>query len=171
MAEKFSDLVTNLDATPVVRNNSHQQGGYVRETIGEINPVADEAITTNFVLCPIPSSARVSSIELQHAEAATTGQGNIGIMRRNNDGTYTFTGGDADLFATGYDFDDAGAAASAFVEVFDATQLTADERRQQLWQALGLSEDPAEDFFIAIDVSEIFAGGPTSVLFRVRWVN
>ncbi len=172
MAEVLSDIVTDLDASPVVRQNSFNHGGYMRETICVVTPAADEAATTNLVMCPIPSNARVSGLALRHAEAGTTGQGNVGIMRKlAADGSYTFTGGDADLFASAYDFDDAGVATNAWVEIpVESGELTHAESVQQLWEALGLSEDPYEDFFIAIDISEIFALGPTSIAMRVRYV-
>ena len=169
MADKYSDLITNRDNVPAVRDNSAAIGGFAKETVAIITPAADEAITTDFVICPIPSNARVSQISLTHDEAATTGQGNIGIMRKV-DGAYTYTGGDADLFATAYDFDDAGAATAAWVDV-ERDVISHALGLSPLWEALGLSEDPGEDFYLSLDISEIFAGGPTSVAFRVRFVD
>jgi hypothetical protein len=170
MADKYSDIITNRDASPPVRDSSFSVGGYMRETIAIVTPAADEAITTNFVVAPIPSNARVSGLALRHAEAGTTGQMNVGIMRYT-DGAYTFTGGDADLFASAYDLDDAGVATNAWVEIpVESGELTHAESAQQLWEALGLSEDPHEDFFLAYDISEIFALGPTSIACRLRYV-
>jgi hypothetical protein len=171
MAEVLSDIVTDLDADPVVRQNAYNQGGFMRETIAVVVTAADESASNNLVMCPIPSNARVSGLALRHAEAGTTGQGNVGIMRKLGDGTYTFTGGDADLFASAYDFDDAGVATNAWIEIpVESGELTHAESAQQLWEALALTEDPHEDFFVAIDISEVFSSGPTSIAMRLRFV-
>ncbi len=171
MAIFLSDLVTNRDAVPAVRNDSVSEGGYMRETIAVVTPLATEPITSDFVVAAIPSNARVSGLALRHAEAGTTGQMNVGIMRFT-DGAYTFTGGDADLFASAYDLDDAGVATNAWVEIpVESGVLTEATSVQPLWEALGLSEDPNEDFFVAFDISEVFALGPTAIACRVRYVH
>ena len=142
----------------------------MREIYAIVTPDADEAVTSNFVVAPIPSNARVSGLALRHAEAGTTGQMNVGIMRLV-DGSYTFTGGDADLFASAYDLDDAGVATNAWVEIaVESGELTHAEAGQPLWEALALSADPVEDFYLAFDISEIFALGPTSIATRLRYV-
>jgi hypothetical protein len=168
MADKYSDVITNRDATPPVNSNSAEVAGMLRETVAIISPAADEAVTTDFVICALPSNARISQISVTHAEATVTGQGNIGVMRYA-DGAYTYTGGDADLFATAYDFDDAGAALDNWVDV-ELDVLTIALATKPLWECLGLSADPGEEMFLSLDVSEIFSGGPTSVAFRVRYV-
>jgi hypothetical protein len=170
MASVLSDIVTDLDANPAVRQTSFNQGGYMRETICVVTPAADQSASDDLIMCPIPSNARVSGLALRHAEAGTTGQGNVGIARLV-DGAYTFTGGDADLFASAYDFDDAGVATNAWIEIpVESGELTHVESAQSLWEALGLSEDPVEDFFVAIDISEVFSSGPTSIAMRLRYV-
>lgn len=169
MANFLSDVITNRDATPRVRPIAAEVGGRMRETVAIITPDADEAVTSDFVIMPLPSNARVSQISITHAEAATTGQGNIGIIRLV-DGVYTYTGGDADLFATAYDFDDAGAAAAAWIDV-ERDVLSHALQVTPLWEMLGLSADPGEDLYLSLDISEIFSGGPTSVAFRVRYVE
>jgi hypothetical protein len=169
MSSVLSDLITNRDATPVVRDNSSQLGGFMRETIAQVDSDADTAVTVNFIMMAIPSNARLTSLAIRHAEAATTGQGNIGIARLV-DGVYTFTGGDADRFASAYDFDDTGTATNAWVEVlFESTTVTEALALLPLWGMLGLSADPGEDLYIAIDVSEIFSGGPTSISMRAQY--
>lgn len=168
MANFLSDVITDRDASPVVRSNAAEVGGYMREVVAIISPAADEATTSNFVICAVPSNARVSQISVSHAEAATTGQGDIGVMRLV-DGAYVFTGGDANLFTTAYDFDDAGVATDAWVDV-ELDILTLALATTPLWECLGLSEDPAEDLYLSLDITEIFAGGPTAVGFRVRYV-
>ncbi len=168
MANFLSDVITNRDATPAVPSNAAEVGGIMRETVAIISPSASEATTSNFVICELPSNARVSQISTTHAEAGTTGQGDIGIMRKA-DGVYSFTGGDANLFATAYDFDDAGAATAAWVDV-ERDVISIALGNTPLWEALGLSEDPGENFFLSLDVTEIFALGPTSVGYRVRYV-
>jgi hypothetical protein len=171
MASVLSDLITNRDATPSVRTDARRDGAVLKETIAIVTPAADQSASDNLIICALPSNARVTSIKVRHAEASTTGQGNFGIARfdkSSND--YVYTNGDADFFAAAYDFDDGGAATSAFVEVIDYAQITHAESIQPLWQALGLSEDPHEDLFLAIDISEVFAGGPTSITVKVQYV-
>ena len=171
MTSTLSDLITNRDASPVVRDPSHQLGGVMRESIAVVETDADTAVTVNLIMVAVPSNARVSSVALRHAEAATTGQGNIGVARLLADGTYSFTGGDADLFASAYDFDDAGVATSAWIEtIFESTTVTHALSTAPLWEMLGLSADPVEDLYITIDISEIFSGGPTSIAMRVQYV-
>lgn len=169
MANFLSDVITDRDATQRVPSNAAEVAGMVRETVAIISPEADEAVTSNFVIMAIPSNARVSQISTSHAEASTTGQGDIGIMRLV-DGVYTFTGGDANLFTTAYDFDDAGVATDAWVDV-ELDILTLALATKPLWECLGLSEDPGEDFYLSLDITEIFNGGPTSVAYRVRFVS
>lgn len=169
MAEVLSDIVTDRDATPPVRQDVTNFGGVLRETLAIVASSATEAITTNFVMMPIPSNARMSELSIRHAEAGTTGQGNIGVMRLV-DGAYTFTGGDADFFASAYDFDDAGVATDAWVDVtFESGVYTEALANLALWEAIGLTEDPNEELFVAIDVSEVFLGGPTSISMRARY--
>lgn len=171
MTSTLSDLITSRDASPEVRENSTQLGGRMRETIAQVDTDADTAITVNLIMIPIPSNARLTSLAIRHAEAATTGQGNIGLFRLV-DGVYTATGGDADLFASAYDFDDAGVATNAWVEVlFESTTVTEALSLLPLWGMLGLSADPREDLYVVIDVSEIFSGGPTSITMKAQYVE
>ncbi len=170
MATFLSDLITNRDASPAVRDNSTISGGFMRETYAIVSPIATEPITSDFVVAAVPSNSRVSGLAVRHAEAGTTGQMNVGLMRFT-DGAYTFTGGDADLFASAYDLDDAGVATNDWVEIpVESGELTIAEAGQPLWEALGLSEDPIEDFYVAFDISEVFLGGPTAIACRIRFV-
>ncbi len=170
MSSVLSDIITDRDATPVVRQDAYNMGGVMRETIANVTPAADAAVTVNLIMMPIPSNARLSQLQIRHAEASTTGQGNIGLIRLV-DGAYTFTGGDADLFASAYDFDDTGSATDAWIDVlFESTTVTEALSITPLWEMLGLSVDPREDLYVAIDISEVFSGGPTSITMRAVYV-
>lgn len=86
----LSGAITNLDATPIVRNSGGGYAfGHVQTAIATITPTASQATSVLNRLVRIPSNAIVRKVSILLDAAATTLTGNIGLWYSDNtnDGT------------------------------------------------------------------------------------
>lgn len=155
-----STSITNLDATPVVRNTEGEGGQ------GTLRHIGDYATTTaNIVqlvaLARIPSTAKVKAVYLE-AAAQTQGTFDVGLYYSTGalDGTPAANAGtavDLDFFAT-------AVVCSSAVGRTDVTNesgtYTVAKRNQPIWQAAGLSVDPGGFFDVVFtSMNTITTGG------------
>jgi len=85
-----SGLITNLDASPIVRATSGMGGaGFLRQRRGIITPTASQATSVLNRMVRIPSNAIVSKVAIILDAAGTTISGNVGLWYSDstNDGT------------------------------------------------------------------------------------
>jgi hypothetical protein len=173
MSEVLSDLVTNRVATPVVRNNANQEGGYVKASVALCTIAADIADTVNVVAVPVPVTARVQAVKVSAADATTALAANIGIFTDDGDGTFTVK--DADLFASAFDF--AGGPYWNYDVTNESAEFTATEQTQPLWEVLGYATEAAARavtggfFFVTLDISTTGNGGPTTIAVKVEYID
>jgi hypothetical protein len=167
MATVLSDLITNRDATPPVRN-SDNEGGYL---IGAVAYATISATITSadiVHMIPVPSHAKVFDVQLSAADATTALAADVGLYLKNADGTYTAV--DVDFFATAYDF--TNGPIWNFSVVNESATNTPAKQTQPLWQsAAGLSADPQRDYFVSLTITTTGNGGPTTVGMKVTYVE
>lgn len=147
--------ITNLDATPPVRNTSGEGGqGMLKNLQGSALAVASGSVDSTYQLVRLPSNAKVKRITFESA-AQAAGKFDIGAYYAT-DGRYNRATSllaaaaiDQDFFATAIDC----ASAVAITDITNESGTnTIDKRNQPLWQALGLSTDPMCDIDIVATV-------------------
>ena len=172
MTDVLSDLVTNEVATPVVRNDAIQSGGYLRCSAALCTVSATIPDTDNVIAVPVPVNARVQAVKVSAADATTALAANIGIFTSDGDGTFTVK--DADLFASAFDF-----ASGPYWNqdvTNESAEFTATEQTQPLWEVLGYATEAAARavtgafFYIGLDISTTGNGGPTTIGVKAEYV-
>ncbi len=157
-----STQITNRDATPAVLNNPVTDAGVLRAKVATIAPSASASISATYRMVDIPSNARVHRVIFQ-AAAMGTGKFDIGVYRNTRDGGAVV---DADFFASAVD-------CSAAVAMTDVTNESAEysmaEQTQQLWQAVGASEDPKSTYDITLTATSAVTNSATAML-KVEYV-
>lgn len=133
-----SAAITNRDATPKVINNARVTGGPVLRASGIVSAVNADSIASKYIFCSVPSNAVVASVKVSCPDIGTTAAMDLGIYRTTADGGAVV---DADHFASAVSL--SGGALNKSEVVNEAGVYTVDEMEQPLWQALGLSADPA----------------------------
>ena len=145
MGTKNSDLVSNFEATPQVKNSAGLLHGSVRVAQGTIVVAAGDSDDNDIVmLAPIPSNAVVPNIFVGTDTFGGSCTYNVGIYQ--TDGTVV----DEDYFATTV----ADAAALADVRHEAADINTAGK---MMWEMAGASSDPGGFYYIAATMAA--AGG------------
>ena len=145
MGTKNSDLVSNFEATPQVKNSAGLLHGSVRVAQGTIVVAAGDSDDNDIVmLAPIPSNAVVPNIFVGTDTFGGSCTYNVGIYQ--TDGTVV----DEDYFATTV----ADAAALADVRHEAADINTAGK---MMWEMAGASSDPGGYYYIAATMAA--AGG------------
>lgn len=166
IVDRDSTGITNLNASPLVRNNSNAEGtGEMREAIGYVANAADDSATSVHRFCRVPSNARISQVLFHTLLSVTGGAVDIGVYDTDEDGTGAVV--DADLFA------------SALVittpdklnldVTFESGQYTVAETVKPLWEVLGATEDPMKDYDIATTITTDFNGAIVGQTLKVRY--
>lgn len=164
-----SQIVTDLDATPVVKTNQQEVGGVIRETIGIITTNSDDSIGSTYRFCRIPSRARITEvIGIADVGSAGAGIGDVGLYQTAANGGAVV---DADHFASAWDFSNAdekgilltheAAAAGCFLAV---------NAGKQVWEAAGLTSDPGRDYDVTMTLTEAVTTGAAVIAIKVRYV-
>lgn len=148
---KKSTVLSNRDDVPAKLTDAEISGGVVKEAQGFVEAANGDSAASVFKLFSIPSNARVSSLKL-YCEALGAGAAvHIGAYRNTRDGAAVV---DADFFATAVDV----SAALAPVDVLnEAGNVSPDKRELELWEMLGMSEDPKSTLDICATVSVAIA--------------
>lgn len=142
-----STLITNLDATPIVRNTVGAGAAGDLRTIGDYVTVPASASTgSTFRLVRVPSNAKIKEVVIE-SEAQGAGKVNLSVYYSDcpTDGTpqdklgiIVPTTGSA-FFAS--DVDLASLVTPTDV-TNESTNYNLSKRNQPLWQALGLTANP-----------------------------
>ena len=137
MGTKNSDLVSNFEATPQVKNSAGLLHGSVRVAQGTIVVAAGDSDDNDIVmLAPIPSNAVVPNIFVGTDTFGGSCTYNVGIYQ--TDGTVV----DEDYFAT--TVADAAALADLRHEAADINTAG-----KMMWEMAGASSDPGGFYYIA----------------------
>ena len=145
MGTKNSDLVSNFEATPQVKNSAGLLHGSVRVAQGTIVVAAGDSDDNDIVmLAPIPSNAVVPQIFVGSDTFGGSCTYNVGIYQ--TDGTVV----DEDYFAT--TVADAAALADLRHEAADINTAG-----KMMWEMAGASSDPGGYYYIAATMAA--AGG------------
>jgi hypothetical protein len=166
VVDRYSRYITNRRAVPRVINPPHLKGD-LKEAIALIAAVTDDSATSVFRLAQVPSNARISEILVTAADFTTAGAINVGLHRTEMDGGAVV---DADLFASAIDLSGGPFANLDITREAGTTNWTLADSENALWQALGLSRDPAIDYDVTATISTNFNGG-SALLFKTRWVG
>ena len=157
MGTKNSDLVSNFEATPQVKNSAGLLHGSVRVAQGTIVVADGDSDDDDIVmLAPIPSNATVPQIFVGSDTLGGSCTFNVGIYQ--TDGTVV----DEDYFASAV----ADAAAMADVR-FEAADINT--AGKAMWEMAGASSDPGGYYYIAATMAA--AGGTEGDMsFNIQYV-
>ena len=133
-----SQVVTDLDATPVVKTNPLEIGGVVRAAFGTGAFAAADATSVGR-LTRVPSRARVTRLEAKFDDLGVGGTVDLGLHSSNGGAVV-----DADFFASAIDTDLAAVARTDYT--YESGVVTIANRGKRLWEQLGLTSDPGVEY-------------------------
>lgn len=142
-----SSNLTNLDAALKIYPNRFDNGYYSRNAFGLVEAVADD-IGSVYRLIRVPSRAVIKRLELASDDLGTSVTTNVGLYAAD-DGAVV----DADFFASAVDV--ATAAVARTDITYESGIVDLADQGKQLWEQLGLTEDPG----VFYDISAVVAGG------------
>jgi hypothetical protein len=160
----YSTQITNLNATPIVRNTAGVSGqARLNNADGYVTVAASDGAGTKYFLNRVKSNVIVKRMILA-SEAQGAGKVNVGAYYAS-DARYTPPGNSAnvgvaiddDFFAT--DVDLASKVQPTDI-TFESGTYTFDKMAQPLWQALGLSSDPGGfiDIVATVHTTDVTTG-------------
>lgn len=152
-----SQVITDLDATPVVKQNPTKAGGVVRAAYGVAAFAASDA-TSVARIARIPSRARVTRVEVQTDDLGTGGTIDVGLHQ------ITANGGavaDADFFASALDTDTAAVARTE--RTYESGVITIANTGKRVWEQLGLTVDPKVEYDLTATRNAATATGNVAV--------
>lgn len=148
MSNQSSQIITDLDSTPVVKTNQHEIGGRLRIATATLAMTTGAASDVKrFVR--IPSRALVLKVELANDDLDSNGvptlAADIGLYDTAdvNSGAVV----DADFFASAIT---QLQAAAGFTDVtYESAVVSVANRCKPVWEQLGLSADPGKMYDVA----------------------
>lgn len=153
-----STVITNRDASPSVLSNSRISKAQLFETIGTLETSAADNIASKYILCSIPSNARVADVFLSCDALGGTSAADVGLYQTTVNGGAVV---DADFFAS----------AVSLVSALTKSNVThesgvygIEDAEQPVWQALGLSLDPRIDYDVVVTVTTATTNAGTVTL-------
>lgn len=149
-----SGWITDRDATPPVNVNANLNGASLKSSFGKVTAVSGDSIGSKYVLCSIPSNARVSQLLLT-CTAITTCAGDIGLYKSTKDGGAVV---DADFFASAQSL---AAALSNSDVTRESGVVTEANTEKMLWQQLGLTSDPGLVYDVVVTLTAAAGSGGT----------
>lgn len=161
--------VTDLEASPVVKQNSNTMGGVLREAVGFVTTNSDDSIGSTYRLCRVPSSARISEV-IGMADVGSAGAGiaNVGLYQTLENGDAVV---DADFFASAWDFSNADEKGIRLAhEAAAGSSYLVNECEKRIWENLGLSEDPNIEYDVTLTLTEAVTTGAAVVGIKVQYV-
>lgn len=159
-----SGSITNRDATPQVMSNAILNGGMIRECAGTVELANGDSIGSKYIMCTLPSNARVSSI-LIYLDAITTCAADFGLYQTTANGSAVV---DADFFASAQSL--ASASALGIEVAHEATgTYDIDDAEKPLWSALGLSSDPGIGYDLVATLTAA-AGSAGTLSVKAKYV-
>ena len=163
VANTKSTHITNADATPPTLTNSHISNAVKREAVGTVEVAAADDDGSVYRLARVPSSARVSTVQLACDALTGATVADIGLYKTAKEGGAVV---DADLFASNVDIS-AGVAFTDYTYEATATNIVQVEKR--LWELLGLTADPQIDYDVCVTLDTAGSGAGTLAM-RVEYV-
>lgn len=157
-----SQIITDLDAVPVVKTNQLEDGGKVRSAYANADFAASDATSVARVL-RVPSSARVDFLKFASDDLGIGGTVDIGLHRTTEDGGAVV---DADFFASAVDTD---TAAVGWTDVtYESAVVAIENAGKALWEQLGLSSDP--EVMYDVTVTRNAAAGTGTVALKMQYI-
>jgi hypothetical protein len=168
-----SDIITNLDATPPVKERTQELSGVVRTAYAEFTGAVFDALTAGqtAALARVPMNARLKSIKLYHGTDPSTGAFDIGLYRAtSHDSGNTVI--DADGLADAVDM--SGEAASNGLELIQIAKVSEANRANTLGEIFalalvtaGATQDAVVDIVVTI---ETIMGTAAAMGFEIEYV-
>lgn len=143
-----SGAITNRDASPQVKNNPHLEGARLKCAVGTLESVSGDSIGSKYIMCSVPSNARVNQVLLYSDDIGTTTIADIGLYRTTADGGAVV---DADFFASAVSLKDG--ALNAVDVTHEAGVYDIDDVEKPLWSGLGLSADPGVMYDVVLTLT------------------
>ena len=158
-----STVITNRDASPKVISNSHMSKGDFQEAVGYLESTAADSVGSTYLMCSIPSNARVSQVLLSCDAMGATGAVDVGLYQSTLNGSAVV---DADFFAS-------AAVTTSALTNSDVTHESGvfgiEDSEKRVWEALGLSADPFVEYDVVLTATAVNADA-ASVVLKVRYV-
>lgn len=163
-----SSVITNLDATPIIKPSAGAGGpGRAVTTVGIAGPTTDAATTGGILrMVRVPSNCFLYNISLCQKAATTTASFDMGLYYSDSTTDGTTPANQAavindQLFGTAID---THLLINWTSNTFEAGTYTPDKALQPLWQAAGLSTDPGGFFDITLTNKATISGAATMAL-------
>jgi hypothetical protein len=137
VVEVKSGPITNRDADPRVLNDSATEGGFMKESVGTVEVTSGDSVGSTYIMCQIPSNARISSVRVDTDDMGTTTAADVGIYQTTENSNTVV---DADHFASALSLN-GGALADLEIQ-HESAVYGLEDAEKPLWEALGLSQDP-----------------------------
>lgn len=144
---KKSIYITDRDATPTLPVDAYIAGGEVRSGQGYVTTSVSASTGSTYILCSVPANSRVKSLDFEAAAQGATCQVNIGVYWPTNLPPVAIPSMSAVANAP---ISAAFFASGLSVSAADARQSVLNQsgnnpvnlQGKQLWDALGLVQDP-----------------------------
>lgn len=140
MTQYLSNLITGHIAQPPTIVDSAVNGGNLRR-VAETAEIADTGNGDSLIMVPIPVDAIIDDIEFA-ADDLTSGNADVGLWKRNADGTFTAV--DDDCFATQISFGSGAIARGSILHEAAAANIV--NVNKKAWEWANLSAKPSYDF-------------------------
>lgn len=151
-----SGIITNRDATPKVITDAYVSAGDIRESWGYVLTGAADNAASKYILCTVPSNARMSAVDFQCSGLGTSAALNVGIYYPSY---IPVDSGIAQSLANTAINTTVFASALSVAAAVESTNLLSNARvainlqDRQLWQLAGLSADPGFSLDVVCAVS------------------
>ena len=168
-----SVTIGNRDASPSVINDGRLERGGLRSSVGFVTVGAADSATSYFPLVSVPSNAMVRGIFATNPAGMTTLAVDIGVFKNTRDSGGALLGtaantGSGTFFATAVSL----AVANDKLNVTnESTTNTFILQNQPLWQAIGLTADPATTFDIGMKITTANTGAAGFAGIEVQYVD
>lgn len=159
-----SGAITNRDATPRVKSNANLEGGMLRESVGTVEITSGDSSASKYILCQVPSNARMSQLLLYSDDIGTATIADFGLWRTTDDGGAVV---DADFFGSAVSLKDGAVNGTDIVH--ESAVFDPDDIEKMLWQALGLSADPKISYDIVAQLTAA-ADATGTLTLKARYV-
>lgn len=144
MTTKKTQTITDLDASPLVKQAPRLLGGHVLVAMGTVALASGDLDASDIILLTrIPTRAAILSIVLLNDDLGTSLTLDVGLYE-TGDGAVK----DADAYASAYE---AGTASTAGVELLNEAR-DINNMGERVWQDAGDSSDPGGHYDLACTV-------------------
>ncbi len=144
----LSTQITNRDAAPRVLSNARITRGSMLASCGYCESGTADDIGSKYILCSVPSNARIHQVLLSCDSSGTAGAADIGLYQTTANGGAVV---DADFFTAAKSL--ATALKNSDVTFGNTAGYGVEEAEMPLWQAAGLTADPKRDYDVVATVT------------------